>query len=120
MRGVQDDLLYVIFSLFPQLHISQSERRSEAGGLLCLPCWLFLSPLCHCQPQSVWNWQLFRKASSLTQHGVTAPLVGAGVLVFAPIFSPIYSDFAISRTHTDVCVLYYSSCVCVCKCQQVM
>lgn len=83
MRGVQNDLLYVTCSLFPQLHISQSERRSEAGGLLCLPCWLFLSPLCHCQPQSVWNRQLFCKASTLTQHGVTAPLVGAGVLVFA-------------------------------------
>lgn len=54
-----------------------------AGGLLCLPCWLFLSPPCHYQPQSVWSWQLFCKASSLTQHGLTSPLVGAGVLVFA-------------------------------------
>lgn len=89
MRGVQDDLLCLICSLFPQLHISQSERRSEAGELLCLPCWLFLSPLCHYQPQSVWSWQLFCKASSLVQHGVTTPLVGAGVLVFALLSIPI-------------------------------
>lgn len=74
MKDVQYDLWCVTCSLFPQLHISQSKRRSEAGGLHCLPCWLFLSPLCHCQPQSVWSWQLFCEASSLKQDGVTGPL----------------------------------------------
>lgn len=67
MKGVPYDLWDAPCSLFPQRHISQSEKRSEAGGLLRLPCWLFLSPLCHCQPQSVWCWKLFCKASSLTQ-----------------------------------------------------
>lgn len=49
------------FHISSQLFIPPPERRSKAGRLLSLPCWLFLSPLSHYLPQSLWSWQLLCK-----------------------------------------------------------
>lgn len=116
------ELVHHFCYVFLQCLISPSERRSEAGGLLYLPSRLFLSPLSHCEPQSVWSWQLFGKASSLTpQSAVTGhqrePVeISAGALVLSSWCASRLVLFLDEHFPPTVIVLPHSPCTYICKC----